>query len=203
MGNAIKWPITPNGFEIFADKLKQMYAIWRANKIINQMPLVLRNSLNEKLAAFHALENKRPEWGYLRSWKGDYLNLDDEIKSPSQKYDYLLELDNIRRNSNFSKVLFSSYIQKFNRYNKSSFRVLLITDQFIAKLDAKKFKLLKQQSFENLIGISVSKENDNTIIFHLGSNDFIGCLYNHKNEDRIGEVIGILCAHFESLKSIN
>uniref|UniRef100_A0AAF5PRL5 Myosin motor domain-containing protein n=1 Tax=Wuchereria bancrofti TaxID=6293 RepID=A0AAF5PRL5_WUCBA len=197
LGNAIKWPITPNGFEIFADKLKQMYAIWRANKIINQMPLVLRNSLNEKLAAFHALENKRPEWGYLRSWKGDYLNLDDEIKSPSQKYDYLLELDNIRRNSNFSKVLFSSYIQKFNRYNKSSFRVLLITDQFIAKLDAKKFKLLKQQSFENLIGISVSKENDNTIIFHLGSNDFIGCLYNHKNEDRIGEVIGILCAHFE------
>ncbi|VDN88337.1 unnamed protein product [Brugia pahangi] len=109
--NAIKWPITPSGFENFTDKLKQMYEIWRANKIINQMPLVLKESLKEKLAAFHALENKRREWGYLRSWKGDYLNLDDEIKSPSQRYDYLLELDNIRRNSNFTKVLFSSYIQ--------------------------------------------------------------------------------------------
>lgn len=48
-----------------------------------------------------------------------------------------------------------------------------------------------------LTGLSVSKESDNTIIFHLGSNDFIGCLYNNKNEDRIGEVVGVLCAHFE------
>ncbi|MCP9258505.1 CBR-HUM-5 protein [Dirofilaria immitis] len=90
---------------------------------------------------------------------GQLRQMDDEIKLPSQRYDYLLELENIRRNSNFSKILFSSYIQ--------------------------------------LIGLSVSKESDNTVIFHLGNNDFIGCLYNHKNEDRVGEVIGILCAHFE------
>uniref|UniRef100_A0A0R3RKD1 Myosin motor domain-containing protein n=1 Tax=Elaeophora elaphi TaxID=1147741 RepID=A0A0R3RKD1_9BILA len=199
LGSGVEWPITPNGFESFSDKLKQMHAIWRANKIVDRMPSVLKKSLKEKVAAFRAIQNKRPEWGYFRSWKGDYLNMDDEIKSPSQRHDYLLELDNIRRNSDFSKVLFSSYIQKFNRYNKSAFRVLLITDQFIAKLDAKKFKMMKQQPFQNLTGLSVSKESDNTIIFHLGSNDFIGCLYNHKNEDRIGEVIGVLCAHFERI----
>ncbi|KAL4002993.1 Myosin head (motor domain) family protein [Acanthocheilonema viteae] len=196
-GSGIQWPIAPSGFESFGSKLKQTYTIWRANKIVDRMPLVLKKSLKEKVAAFHAVENKRSEWGYLRSWEGDYLNMDDEIKSPSQRHDYLLELDNIRRNSNFSKILFSSYIQKFNRYNKSAFRVLLITDQFIAKLDAKKFKIMKQQPLQNLTGVSVSKESDNTLIFHLGNNDFIGCLYNHKNEDRVGEVIGVLCAHFE------
>lgn len=47
------------------------------------------------------------------------------------------------------------------------------------------------------MGLSVSRKNDNTVIFHLGNNDFIGCLYNHRNEDRVGEVIGVLCAHFE------
>ncbi|EJD75473.1 CBR-HUM-5 protein [Loa loa] len=159
LGSSIQWPIAPSGFESLDNKLKQMYAIWRANQIVDRMPLVLKKSLNEKMAAFHALENKRPEWGFLRSWKGDYLNMDDEIKPPSQRHDYLLELDNIRRNNNFSKVLFSSYIQ--------------------------------------LIGLNISKKMDNTVIFHLGSNDFIGCLYNHKNEDRVGEVVGILCAHFE------
>ncbi|VDM96740.1 unnamed protein product, partial [Onchocerca ochengi] len=111
LGRNVEWPITPSGFENFDDKLKKMHAIWRANKIIDRMPLVLKKSLEEKVAAFRAIGNKRPEWGYLRSWKGDYLNLDDEIKLPSQRHDYLLELENIRRSSNFSKVLFSSYIQ--------------------------------------------------------------------------------------------
>uniref|UniRef100_A0A915PTP0 Myosin motor domain-containing protein n=1 Tax=Setaria digitata TaxID=48799 RepID=A0A915PTP0_9BILA len=197
LGDDVQWPIAPNGFENFNDKLKQMYAIWRANKIIDRMPLVLKESLEEKVAAFRAIENKRREWGYLRPWKGDYLNMEAEIKLPGQRDDYLLELDNIRRSSNFSKVLFSSYIQKFNKYNKSAFRVLLITDQFIAKLDAKKFKIMKQQPFQNLTGLSVSRESDNTVIIHLGSNDFVGCLYNSRNEDRIGELIGVLCAHFE------
>lgn len=75
LGSSIQWPITPSGFENFDDKLKQMHAIWRANKIVDRMPLMLKKSLKEKVAAFHALENKRSEWGCLRSWKGDYLNM--------------------------------------------------------------------------------------------------------------------------------
>lgn len=33
--------------------------------------------------------------------------------------------------------------QKFNRFNKSASRILVLTDKFIAKLDAKKFVLMK------------------------------------------------------------
>lgn len=74
LGGGVEWPVAPSGFESFANKLKGLYTVWRANKIVDQMPLALKASLDEKVAAFHALENKRPEWGYLRSWKGDYLN---------------------------------------------------------------------------------------------------------------------------------
>ncbi|VBB30720.1 unnamed protein product [Acanthocheilonema viteae] len=192
-GSGIQWPIAPSGFESFGSKLKQTYTIWRANKIVDRMPLVLKKSLKEKVAAFHAVENKRSEWGYLRSWEGDYLNMDDEIKSPSQRHDYLLELDNIRRNSNFSKILFSSYIQVQFQDCLPDFNFRLILPGCLFEIS----KIIILNNILQLTGVSVSKESDNTLIFHLGNNDFIGCLYNHKNEDRVGEVIGVLCAHFE------
>uniref|UniRef100_A0A183HIR2 Myosin motor domain-containing protein n=1 Tax=Onchocerca flexuosa TaxID=387005 RepID=A0A183HIR2_9BILA len=75
LGKNVEWPIAPSGFENFDKKLRKMHAIWRANKIIDRMPVVLKKSLAEKVAAFRAIGNKRLEWGYLRSWKGDYLNM--------------------------------------------------------------------------------------------------------------------------------
>lgn len=75
LGARVVWPASPVGFDRFAGELKRIHAIWRAKKIINSLPEVLKESLPEKVAAYEALEGKRPEWGYSRSWKGDYLNL--------------------------------------------------------------------------------------------------------------------------------
>lgn len=83
-----------------------------------------------------------------------------------------------------------------------------MTDNFVAKLDSKKFKLLKEpapiSSVESLFsktfqisGLSVSSVSNGLVVFHIGSNDFIGCLINPQNEDRIGELVGVLAAHFE------
>jgi hypothetical protein len=44
------------------------------------------------------------------------------------------------------QVLFSSYIQKTNRFNKCADRALLITDSNIYKLETKKFKAMKKGS---------------------------------------------------------
>lgn len=57
---------------------------------------------------------------------------------------YRQALDALRTRHEFKSVLFSSYIHKLNKFNKSTLRVLLVTDRFVAKLDARKFKLLKE-----------------------------------------------------------
>jgi myosin-1 len=44
------------------------------------------------------------------------------------------------------QVLFSSYIQKTNRFNKCADRALLITDSDIYKLETKKFKPMRKGS---------------------------------------------------------
>lgn len=44
------------------------------------------------------------------------------------------------------QVLFSSYIQKTNRFNKSADRALLITDSNIYKLETRKFKAMRKGS---------------------------------------------------------
>ena len=43
-------------------------------------------------------------------------------------------------------MLFSSFIQKTNRFDKCADRALLVTDSAIYKLDTKKFKAMKKGS---------------------------------------------------------
>jgi len=47
-------------------------------------------------------------------------------------------------NKNIFQVLFSSFIKKTNRFNKSADRALLVTDAGFYKLDAKKLNLMKK-----------------------------------------------------------
>ncbi|KAJ4430702.1 hypothetical protein ANN_19293 [Periplaneta americana] len=51
-----------------------------------------------------------------------------------------------RPSSSANRVLFSSYIQKTNRFNKCADRALLVTDSAIYKLETKKFKAMKKGS---------------------------------------------------------
>uniref|UniRef100_F1KRC2 Myosin-Ig n=1 Tax=Ascaris suum TaxID=6253 RepID=F1KRC2_ASCSU len=198
LGKSLVWPTPPAVLHAFVEKLKKMHELWRAKVIISRMPGYLIPSIPQKLAAYEAFNGKRAEWGYTRLWKGDYLDMPEEIEAPGQVEEYRSAIDALKQAHSFSKVLFSSYIQKFNRYNKSAFRVVVVTDKFIAKLDAKKFRLMKEPtSLQNLSRLSASNICNGFIAFHLGDNDFIGCLRNTKNEDRVGEVVGVLCYHYE------
>lgn len=107
-------------------------------------------------------KERRQDWGYgkfiknfnhlvqktvkvliFRFWIGDYLSYGTEHENEVQLKAYCSALSSIHLEHPFERILFSSYIHKINRYNKSSVRALLVTDRFIAKLDIKRFKLLK------------------------------------------------------------
>ncbi|VDK40072.1 unnamed protein product [Gongylonema pulchrum] len=111
LGASVQWPVAPLGLEKFADRLMKMHALWRANRIISSLPQHLKESLSEKVSAFEALEGKRPEWGYTRSWRGNYLNTADELEPMNQMQDYNTALDTIKHSHQYSEVLFSSYVQ--------------------------------------------------------------------------------------------
>lgn len=68
----------------------------------------------------------------------------EELELPTTVSTYHDGIQALRQSHPFGKVLFSTYVQKFNKFNKSSLRVLIVTDRFVAKLENKKFKLLKE-----------------------------------------------------------
>ncbi|EYC01892.1 hypothetical protein Y032_0103g3524 [Ancylostoma ceylanicum] len=198
LGKSVRWPAPPIVLAPFVAKLKQMHQRWRAATILARMPEHLRESLPEKLAAFVALNGKRERWGYSRSWKGDYLAQSEEPTYNPIKYRGSMLA--MKSSHPYEKVLFSSFFQKFNRFNKSSLRVLVITDKYIAKLDANTFKLLKEPiPLQNVSRISVCPEPNGLFIIHVAENDIVGCLKNPKEEERVGELVGVLLAQYERM----
>ncbi|WKY02867.1 hypothetical protein Q1695_016283 [Nippostrongylus brasiliensis] len=197
-GKSIRWPAPPVVLAPFVAKLKVVHQRWRAAAILATMPQHLRESLPEKLAAFAALNGKRERWGYPRSWKGDYLAQSEEPSyDPSR---YCNAISALRTTNPFTKVLFSTFFQKFNRFNKSSLRALVITDKFIAKMDAVNFKLLKDPiPLQNVSRISVCPEPNGLFVIHVADNDIIGCTKNAREEERVGELVGTILAQFERM----
>lgn len=89
-------------------------------------------------------------------------------------------------------------LQKFNKFNKSAHRALIVTDRFVVKMDTKKFKALKEPVLlQNITKISLCSEPNGLIVLHIGDNDILGCTKNAKDEDRIGEMVGTLLAQFD------
>lgn len=99
----------------------------------------------------------------------------------------------------FKAVLFSAFVTKFNKFNKCAERVLLVTDKLIFKLDTVKFKNMKEGvAIGALTGLSVTPGQDQLVVFHCpGGNDFVVSLHNTAKEDRVGELVGIICNAFE------
>ncbi|KAK0418532.1 hypothetical protein QR680_013620 [Steinernema hermaphroditum] len=198
LGKSLAWPRPPAVLNEFVEKLKHIHEMWRARMIMDKMPEQLRQSFPQKVAAFEAFRGRRAEWGYQRYWTGDYLAHDSEHDSVEESRAYRTSLSTMKERYPFEKVLFSSYVQKFNRFNKSSYRVVVVTDRFIAKLEPKKFRPMKEPiQLGALSSLSVSSTSNGIVVFHVGDNDFVGCLRNRVNEDRVGELVGTLCAHFQ------
>lgn len=197
-GKGLTWPPAPAVLKDFVDKLEKIHKIWRAKHIVSQIPPHLKESFKEKVAAFEALNKQRKHWGYNRSWKGDYLNKDDEIMPPSIPAGYQPGLNQLKNAHDFSKILFSSYVEKFNKRNKSAQRILIVTDKFFARLEPKKFKIVKDiTELEKISSLSVCADDNQLLIVHSETNDLVCCLVNPSNECRLGELVGVICSHFE------
>ncbi|TKR57736.1 hypothetical protein L596_030397 [Steinernema carpocapsae] len=198
LGKSLSWPKPPAVLNDFVEKLKTIHMMWRARMIMNRMPQQLKQSFPEKVAAFEVFNGKRADWGYPRYWIGDYLTHDAEHDSIELGHAYRTSISTMHEKYPFNKILFSTYVQKFNRFNKSAYRVVIVTDKFIAKLEPKKFKPMKEPiQLSQLTGISVSTTSNGIVVFHVGDNDLVGCIRNKLNEDRVGELVGTLCAFFE------
>lgn len=78
----------------------------------------------------------------------------------------------------------------------------MITDKNIVKLTGlgkNKFKPMKEPfELAQMKSMSISSGNDSLVIFHFGNgNDFIFYLVGPSNDNRVGELVGILAVHFE------
>ena len=82
---------------------------------------------------------------------------------------------------------------KINRFNKSSDRLLVISEKRLYKLDSKKCKLMKGENLSDVVGLTCSSGKDQLVVMHMKSkNDLIVSLSSPGSEDRVGELVAVL-----------
>nr|XP_023024555.1 myosin-IA isoform X1 [Leptinotarsa decemlineata] len=199
-GKSIVWPAPPLSLRETTKSLRKLYNRWRAQMILGKIPRNEWPQMKLKITAASALINKRAHYGLNRRWEGNYLSTHLE----NTNYTVFNEsVNNLRNTIHFNSVLFSSYVTKFNKFNKVAERIMLVTDQLIFKLDCEKFRNMKEgMSLGDLTGISVSPGQDQLIVLHcLGGNDLVVSLHCQKQEDRIGECVGVICDRYSQIKN--
>ncbi|ELU10080.1 hypothetical protein CAPTEDRAFT_167519 [Capitella teleta] len=192
-GKSVRWPPCPRGLEDVSHTFQRAHARWRAHMILESIPAEQRPSLQIKILAADSLKGQRKDWGSKRNWEGNYLVQSQENPSTA---DFVASVSKLKTKDGFTKVHFSNFVIKSNRFNKSSERALCFTDSFIYKLDPKKkFAPMKKGiAISEVTGVSVTSESDQLAIVHLeGGNDLVFCLNNKRTEDRVGELVGVLC----------
>lgn len=195
-GKSIVWPAPPAPLRNITGLLRSACNRWRAYMILSKIPRKEWPQLKIKISAASVLKNKRPTWGQTRQWQGNYLATHDENNNYTTFND---SVNNLRNSQHFGSVLFSSFVTKFNKFNKCAERVLLLTDQYIYKLDNLKFKNMKEGvAVGEITALSVSPGQDQLIVFHCPKgNDLVISLHNNTQEDRIGELVGLVCNLYE------
>lgn len=193
-GKSIKWPAPPLPLRKTIGALRNIYRRWHAYMILRKIPRNEWPQMKLKVTTASSLRGQRPYWGQSRKWEGNYLSMSVENTSCGLFNESVNNLKNIEH---FSKVLFSSFVTKFNRFNKVAERVILVTDKSIYKLCSLKFKNLKEViELNSVTGVSVSPGQDQLIVIHCGGNDFVISLHSEKKQDRVGELIGVLANRF-------
>ncbi|XP_059159355.1 unconventional myosin-Id-like [Physella acuta] len=198
-GLSVQWPKPPNSMKSTVELLKRAHARWRAHMILSKVPENEKPMLRLKVMAGDVLVGKRQDWGVKRNWEGNYLGT---TKDNSNTSDFVSQVNMLKSRDGFSKILFSSYVKKANKYNKTADRGVIITDKFIYKVDVKKkFKPMnKGTPLTNITGVSVTPGKDQLVIIHLsGGNDLVLCLQNPAQEERVGELVGVLTSHMHKI----
>ncbi|CAK9808983.1 Unconventional myosin ID [Anthophora plagiata] len=196
-GKHLSWP--PENFAVrhVILALKAMYDRWWAWMILRLIPREDWPQLRLKMAAGVVLRSKRLHWGQDRRWEGNYLSKPDEN---SQSDVFNSSINNLRNTDHFKTVLFSAFVRKTNRFNKSNDRVLVVTEHAIYKLENSKFKSMKKgMPITEITGLSVSPGKDQLITIHSNrGNDFIISII--AKDDRVGELVGILSNRYSQLR---
>ncbi|ESO97046.1 hypothetical protein LOTGIDRAFT_143556 [Lottia gigantea] len=195
-GKNITWPRPPNVLEGLVALLLKVHRRWRANMILRNVPMSERPVLRLKVTAGDVLKGKRSDWGVKRKWEGNYLA---STKDNSATADFVSQAATLKGQDGYSKILFSSFVKKVNKHNKMADRGIIITNKSIYKLDSKKrFKpMTKGTPISEITGLSITPESDQLVVIHLsGGNDLVICLISQSGEERVGELVGILCSHW-------
>ncbi|XP_053206398.1 unconventional myosin-Id-like [Panonychus citri] len=206
-GKSITWPTPPStlksnrGIGI----LKPIYAKWRAYMVLRKIPREDWTQMHLKVIAVEVLRGRKTDWGHDKRWEGNYLSM----KSNNENYDLFQSSTRNLGKDAFETILFSSFIKKVNRFNKTADRAFVITNQSIYKLDIKSFKPLKSGiALSEITRISVSPGRDQLIIIHMKNcNDFVFTIIdngdNHSAHNRTGELIAILLRQYFTLHRRN
>ncbi|XP_043921948.1 unconventional myosin-Id-like [Protopterus annectens] len=201
-GKSIEWPDPPAVLHRFQEITKNLFRRWRARQIVKNIPPSDMPQIKAKVAAMEFLNGQRQDWGYQRTWERDYLSSAKE--NPQMTSQFAKAAKELKSKDGYSCVLFSCHIRKVNRFNKSEDRAILITDKHLYKLEPlKQYKVMKSIPLTNMIGLSVTSGRDQLVVFHtMDNDDFAACLHKMQpeNENRIGELVGVLADHFREKK---
>lgn len=137
-GKSIVWPVAPTCVRKSEPGLRMLYNKWRASMLLRKFPRSEWAQLRLQIAAASALKQRRKFWGQNRRWLGNYLTNPTENTNYSH---YNASINNMRNaDGHFSKVLFSSFVKKFNKNNKSAERAIVLNESTVYKLDGYKNK---------------------------------------------------------------
>lgn len=137
-GKQIAWPAAPLAARAAEPGLKLLFTKWRASMMLRKFPRSEWAQLRLQVVAASALNGHRKFWGQSRRWLGNYLANPTENSNYSH---FNASINNMRNADNhFTKVLFSAFVKKFNRNNKSAERAIILTESTVYKLDGFKNK---------------------------------------------------------------
>ncbi|KAL1403032.1 hypothetical protein pipiens_005835 [Culex pipiens pipiens] len=148
-GKGIQWPQPPLVGREAEKQMRMLFSRWRASMILRKYPRDEWPQLRLQIITASALRKRRKFWGQDRRWMGNYLSITAENSNYSS---YNASINNIKNTDNFRAVLFSAFVKKFNKCNKSADRAIIVTDGAIYKLDGPKNK------FRNMKRTVVIKE---------------------------------------------
>ncbi|XP_028032793.1 myosin-IA [Bombyx mandarina] len=188
-----RWPPAPRGLD--PALLVAAYRRWRAFLVLRAVPRERWAELRLKVCCGAALRGRRRHWGAARPWRGDYLAAPDYNEKAGA---YRAQIASMQKAGQIDKPLFSCRIHKFNRYNKSSERCLLVTSTAIYKLDSNSFKPLKKPTYIKDVGaVRVMSSDVQLVVLCVPSakNDLVAAL-EAPGDDLVGELLGVLASRY-------
>uniref|UniRef100_A0A670ZMG3 Myosin IG n=1 Tax=Pseudonaja textilis TaxID=8673 RepID=A0A670ZMG3_PSETE len=201
-GKSVAWPEPPAVLTQFQESSQLIFARWRARQLVTNLSPSEMSQVKAKVAAFEVLQGRRKNWGCCRNWRQNYLAAAEE--NPSLAPQFIKQVSALKDKMHFSSVLFSCHVRKVNRCNKRTDRALLITDQHLYKLDPRKqYRVKKAIALGTVSGLSVTSGEDQLVVFHLEKQRcLVVCLHQMQpsNDQRVGELVGVLVDHFRRLK---